>query len=63
MHSTESKTFIQQAIVKIGMKKMIDQQIKSSNTYNIAVRFGFNNGDDDYDCDYLVLPPNKKCLK
>ena len=53
MHSIEFKTFIQQAIVKIGLKNMIDQQIQTLNTYNIAVKFGFNNGDEDYDCDFF----------
>ena len=63
MHSTEFKTFIQQAIVKIGLKNMIDQQIQTLNTYNIAVKFGFNNGDEDYDCDFLMTPPNKQMFE
>ena len=63
MHSTESRAFIQQTIVKIGMKKMIDQQIKSLNTYNITVKFGFNNDDENYGCDYLALPPNKQMFE
>ena len=63
MHSIEFKTFIQQAIVKIGLKNMIDQQIQTLNTYNIAVKFGFNNGDDDYGCDYLALRPHTQMLK
>ena len=45
------------------MKKMIDQQIKSLNTYNIAVEFGFNNDDENYGCDYLALPPNKQMFE
>ena len=58
MHSTESRTFIRQAIDRIGMKKMIDQQIQTLNTYNIAVKFGFNNGDEAYDCEFLMFFPD-----
>ena len=42
---------------------MIAQQIKSLKTYNIAVKFGFNNDDDDYDCDYLKLVPHTQMFK
>ena len=63
MNSTESRTFIRQAIDRNGTKKMIDQQIKTLKTYNIAVKFGFNNGDDDYGCDYLALRPHTQMLK
>ena len=42
---------------------MIDQQIQTLNTYNIAVNFGFNNGDKAYDCDFLMTPPNKQMFE
>ena len=63
MNSTESRTFIRQAIERNVTKKMIAQQIKSLKTYNIAVKFGFNNGDDDYGCDYLALRSHTQMLK
>ena len=63
MNSTESRSFIRQAIERNVTKKMIAQQIKSLKTYNIAVKFGFNNDDDDYGCDYLKLLPHTQMFK
>ena len=63
MNSTETRTFIRQAIERNVTKKMIAQQIKSLKTYNFAVKFGFNNDDDDYGMPYLKLLPHQQMLK
>ena len=60
MHSTESKCFIRQAINKQQMQQMIKRQVKALITYNIAVKIGFNNGNDDYDDVFFKTPPNKQ---
>ena len=63
MNSTETRFFIQQAIERNVTKKMIAQQIKSLKTYNFAVKFGFNNDDNDYGMVYLKLLPHQQMLK
>jgi len=63
MNSTETRFFIQQAIERKGTQNMIAQQIKSLKTYNFAVKFGFNNDDDDYGMPYLKLLPHQQMLK